>query len=581
MSGLEVAGVVLATFPLIISGLEHWSTMSEIKGLWRNTIPECRKLEIEIDFHMIIFEKHLELLLGPVIGHVEASNTAQNPSSKWLSDLGVQKQLEQHIGERKFRLYMQIISEMHSKMVQLQKELGLHLPAVQQRMQQLQPSPQALSKSIQHNIDYNRFRLRFALRATDRAKVFEQLFKENDRLAALLDVNRRIDHTFRGGPSDSAKANNLLAAIKTARSYSRQLFETVNASWRCCCQAQHIAGIKLQHITDRGDTWIDLIFAFSRAIASTSNQRWPCQNLRCGRDPHCARPQRHIASTTPLSKHAGALAAPKKKIRFDDGSLGLPQMKLENMIPAAHGLCLELHDTNLQKCLTISDGNDVATCLHPVAQYETSEVACALNLKELLVMSQMDRRRRYAVALAIASAVAQLTCTPWVQKPVSKEDIIFFLIKDSNTSPAFPGEPFIREGFDHTLRQVQESKPEKAYFHALGIILLELCFGRSIEEERVAQERERFQSQGQDFDEDAFKQRERQLEQLDANIRQIIFAATAKEWLDKVSGETGDDYAKAVAWCLTGTISDDWRSDMVREVILPLEDCQIKDIRFV
>ncbi len=86
-------------------------------------------------------------------------------------------------------------------------------------------------------------------------------------------------------------------------------------------------------------------------------------------------------------------------------------------------------------------------------------------------------------------------------------------------------------------------------FESLGIVLLELCFGRPIETHPCR-----------------------------AQLGSDLLAAL--EWLKDVAEEAGPEYAEAVGWCLIGgrTISagrgDGWRTVMSDRVVKPLGVCQ-------
>jgi hypothetical protein len=92
----------------------------------------------------------------------------------------------------------------------------------------------------------------------------------------------------------------------------------------------------------------------------------------------------------------------------------------------------------------------------------------------------------------------------------------------------------------------------------LGILLLELCFGRAIE---THPSRIVFPNG----------------EKMDEQTRAALDLIAALEWLKEVNDEAGADYTDAVEWCLAGcrTLPSDgsWRRRMMQKVIEPLERC--------
>jgi hypothetical protein len=87
----------------------------------------------------------------------------------------------------------------------------------------------------------------------------------------------------------------------------------------------------------------------------------------------------------------------------------------------------------------------------------------------------------------------------------------------------------------------------------LGIMLLELCFGQTIDDQPW---RKALPAGGNDTEKTCYD----------------ILAA--REWLGHVNDEAGPAYADAVSWCLLGnrcTPEEKWRQEMLRKVIHPLK----------
>jgi hypothetical protein len=63
MSGLEVAGVVLGAFQLIISGLEHWRDVAKVGGFWWRIRKEYTKCRSDVRFYDIVYKRNLKELL--------------------------------------------------------------------------------------------------------------------------------------------------------------------------------------------------------------------------------------------------------------------------------------------------------------------------------------------------------------------------------------------------------------------------------------------------------------------------------------------------------------------------------------
>jgi hypothetical protein len=197
--------------------------------------------------------------------------------------------------------------------------------------------------------------------------------------------------------------------------------------------------------------------------------------------------------------------------------------------------------------------------LHHSEQFCDHRDSYAKSLDHILADSRIgsqyfvSRRRRYRIALLIASTVAQLKATPWLFSGLGKKDIKFFPLVDAGGSVIF-GEPFIEKEFHGTATSRNHSTTD-FNFQSLGIILLELCFGHRLEDHPI---RRKYAPGNDAQSEAAFD----------------LIAAIA--WLQNVEEEAGADYASAVRWCFTCSIhtSKTWQIELVRNVVQPLEKCQ-------
>lgn len=89
----------------------------------------------------------------------------------------------------------------------------------------------------------------------------------------------------------------------------------------------------------------------------------------------------------------------------------------------------------------------------------------------------------------------------------------------------------------------------------LGIVLLELCFGKLLKEQPC---RAKNPPTGNN------------------TIDRALDLQAAREWHGEVEEEAGHDYSVAVGWCLGGILStppDKWREAMRSKVVQSLESC--------
>ena len=183
-----------------------------------------------------------------------------------------------------------------------------------------------------------------------------------------------------------------------------------------------------------------------------------------------------------------------------------------------------------------------------------------------IVSGALSRIERYSIAVTLASSLLQLYSSPWIGETWSKNDIYFLKAAAGSARPIVVDKPFITRKFtSHSLQSSVKSVSEQVgrntsikSIQALGIMLLELCFGEAIEDQSI---RSKYLCDGQPNDMTDF--------------------CTAKYWLESDTlGEGGPDYAEAIRRCLfcafgpksTDLEDDELRAAIYAEVVQPLGD---------
>lgn len=153
------------------------------------------------------------------------------------------------------------------------------------------------------------------------------------------------------------------------------------------------------------------------------------------------------------------------------------------------------------------------------------------------VLPQPTRTQRYNLSLILASSFLQLLDSPWIQTSFKKTDILF--PSDTHNPNVFLLDlPHINCHFVTQLNYTTSSSTGQGSSFAdsvdhLRIILLELCFGKILEEQPYGK---RWRAGGNEKEMAMFN------------------VMAARDWQCH-NGEPGPDYAQAVGWCLGGNRS--------------------------
>ncbi|KAI4931251.1 hypothetical protein J4E85_003841 [Alternaria conjuncta] len=199
MSGLEVAGVVLGAFPLLLSGIEHWRDVAKVRNLYWHIRKHHKKCQQDIEFHKVLYTKNLEELLIPLVGNKdEVARLVADPGGQGWDDKALQKLLEGRLNES-YELYLSIITDMNDVVKEFNREIrfdkesiqdGLSLPEQKGQRRNKSPSLQGFSRASKipvprGNLEYEMFRMKFSLGERKRNELVDQLKECNERLEKL------------------------------------------------------------------------------------------------------------------------------------------------------------------------------------------------------------------------------------------------------------------------------------------------------------------------------------------------------------------------------------------------------------
>ena len=575
MSGLEVAGVLLGAFPLIISGLEHWRDVAKVGGFFRQIRKAYTACRSDVEYYGILYKRNLKGLLLPIVNDAdEVTRLVDDPGGKGWSSNVLQERLERRLQES-YNLYMEIIYEMNNTVEKLQKELGLDKTSVKSKLAPPQepkkqprptspqpPSNSSRFKSAKSKADYDKFRLKFSFNEPVRKELFEQLKECNGRLEKLLQTSDNISVLEIEFPANKKHDSALETLFKKAWEKSDLLFKAIQKSWQCSCLQHHHANLRLEHRT-LPEICFEVILISSSSRATTP---WSWRELQCRQMSSCSCLQKLMKpSTVPQSSQrwrndtlaptAPHQSARTKKVTFTASALTVPRIELDTMVDPGVKLCQLLGNENHGNCFGIISHDDEMYHLHPITEKKRPKNSGPLTLDHVLSSEEsITRRQRYYIALLLASSVAQLQFTPWLQNSLTKENVLFFPCADGERSVLYQ-EPFIRQGFGtHRLTDLP-TKANICNFSSLGILLLELCFGRRLDDHPL---RKKHPAET-------------------GEAKQAFDLMAALKWSQEVRDEGGDDFASAVKWCfLTGTKDRNrsWRGEIIENVIRPLEQCQ-------
>ncbi|KUJ07975.1 uncharacterized protein LY89DRAFT_742271 [Mollisia scopiformis] len=545
MSGVEIAGFVLAAFPLLISALEHYRETAEVLEGWWNIKTEYKKCMRNIKYHQIVFEENLEELLLPLIADEEKlQRLLQNPGGHEWDDTELEKILQKRM-PKTYSVYLDTIK----MMAKTQKSPGL-------------------VAHVSSSLGFHGQVIKIAFSKTVLNQLFEDFGCYNARLRDILGSSDRL-----------ATIRKCHKSLKGRSSLSQKNM----APWQHRLQAPHEGMVmpmlvlpSSQFVASASTYLIDqlsscfLVYVSSQATPSTTSVG-SFQKLNASsasNSPASAT----TTSTQRISKLDRAFLM--KKLRWSRstdvaGSSGHHAGLTTSSSPFSP-TCMAASSSSSSTTVIVTENTPIGLTLvtDDVATTEQADHSMIANLCSKIATSEDLSSFGYLKEEALEYSVKPLfkaSKQPQLHSSWSKNDILF--VCDANDkSKIHMDKPYVSRPVTGTLTNdatsTPLSQPDRTFqesIHNLGIMLLELCFGKTIEDHELCAG----------------------IEIEDERIKQALLYGIASKWAQDVVGETGLGYSDAVEWCLhyrlesclDGGASEKWREDMVEKVVEPLKEC--------
>ena len=135
MSGIEIAGLLLGAFPLLISALEHYRKSAKVLEDWWQIKREYKKCINELKVQEMAFQNNLEKFLLPLIVDDDEIATLMNdPGGIRWKEQELEKKLENRL-PKSYNLFVDTIEEIRTVMDFLKDELGFSRAKFQESME--------------------------------------------------------------------------------------------------------------------------------------------------------------------------------------------------------------------------------------------------------------------------------------------------------------------------------------------------------------------------------------------------------------------------------------------------------------
>jgi hypothetical protein len=126
MSGIEIAGLVLGAFPLLIYALESYREGAEVVGDWWQVERAYTKCKQDLKYHQLLFEGNIERFLLPlVVDDDELKQLMENPAGTAWEDPELEKKLQERL-PKAYDTFLGVMVDINKLMESFKKALGVN-----------------------------------------------------------------------------------------------------------------------------------------------------------------------------------------------------------------------------------------------------------------------------------------------------------------------------------------------------------------------------------------------------------------------------------------------------------------------
>lgn len=125
MSGIEAAGLVLAVFPIVVSGLQHFTEGVETIKSWKRYQRELAKYSRTLETQRIVYLNTIERLFEGIIqSNDELEALMEDPEGAFAHKPQYEEGLRNRLG-RSYNNYLLIMADMLEALRKARRELGI------------------------------------------------------------------------------------------------------------------------------------------------------------------------------------------------------------------------------------------------------------------------------------------------------------------------------------------------------------------------------------------------------------------------------------------------------------------------
>ncbi|KAF2271109.1 hypothetical protein CC78DRAFT_550067 [Lojkania enalia] len=465
-SGVELAGLVLATIPLIISALEHYEDAVEPTIAFFQWKGQLSKAINELSVVYASYDQALRLLLQPIASREDVVAMMEDTRDELWTKGDVAEELRNHLGAA-WKPCVMTIEEVSDSLLEISQHLniaGAQLVNNKDLRELVQANP-PISQAL---MPKKRFEFKDQVKFTmKRRKLKAQIERIELCLKRLSDFTERAEKLDDGPPKSRWKVK-FSGPLTVIRENASKLHSTLLRNW-CAHNSEHYAGLHLEQ----------------RLVRPRKRTNRLAQESVASSDCFALSLNEHGLKKAWLSAEFRIVDLPSpnsSRISFTvstaPNTSPTPYLT-PSTLPMIQEIC-----SYLQKCQFPTIGFCVDES-HQLRAY-TGQIGLEKCLDQDVTLAKMLSKLPqrlangdiYNLAITLTASIFQLIDTPWLTQTWTKKAIIFRNLKPKTTSNIDITRPILVQTFGSTKQSTLS--PRKALL-ALAILLIEILSTQPIE----------------------------------------------------------------------------------------------------
>ncbi|KAF5665565.1 hypothetical protein FCIRC_10492 [Fusarium circinatum] len=488
MSGLEIAGIVLDSIPLLIIALEKYTEGLSTLQRWRKYKRELQTLIRNLETERIKLQNVCEKLLLDLVPHYKIEALIDDPMGNLWREEEMLKKVQLRLGNG-FKVFQDTANDLRAKVFDLKRLI-----------------------ESQGEGTFLGFKLAvFTLSRSQYADILAEIRDSVSNLENLTDRNMEPE------PARRVKSKQKLFTL--LRDLSESLYRALKSSLTCSCRHDIGLGLETRKAEvfpgDDEQNMLDLS-SFKISVSYKTDvgplkawQEFHLQPQRLGPGPS-------PPDIMPLPSSLLGRTSGKKRVQFSDA----PQAFLTTTPPAPRVAQVSTSLTTTDNTIPVTVSSDLCQItrdnasnlltnatpktlgiIHdrshhvttefqlrpvPVSPFRNPQSIGLVSLRDILYQTNksthLPAQDRHNLAVIISSSFLQLHGSPWLPSRLDSRDILFFTYQGS---PRFTKPLLMRSLPDSKgnpgCSRVQSPPSANPALWSLGLLLIELILGRALD----------------------------------------------------------------------------------------------------